>query len=372
VSDLDEALESASPGQRALRTSAAYARTSRAVPLWLRGADAREAALKVLTSRLLLRDGQAQQALLLDETARPLADVTVCADDEDYLLVVDGLSPADLHAHLNQHLEGMDVTIEGASESHEVISVHGPFGWELLVEVLGSDLMALPYLNFFRLDEGYALRGGKTGEFGYELVVRRELADGIEQALADKGAAFDAQKLDADALSLAQFEAWFFDPQFVPEGATPLELQLQWRLSRRPFVGKTAIDGRRELHTTQPGLAQKLVCVLLSDAARPGEAVSSEGEKVGSLFRAERSEVTGLWLGSAMVSARYAHAGLDLTIAGVRARTIAPPLLDNRSLHVDPRRHGYATRDEITFGPLTRHALRHASASTAASEGGAR
>lgn len=354
MTSLDDALSVASAGQRALRTSAAYARTRRTVPLWLRGVDAREAALKVLTSRLLLRDGQAQQALLLDEEGKPIADVVVCADDEDYLLLVDGMSAAALGEHLRQYVAGMDVAIDDASDSHEVISVHGPFGWELLVEVLGSDLMALPYLNFFRLDEGYAVRGGKTGEFGYELLVRGELADGIEHALAEKGAAFDAEKLTSEALSLAQFEGWFFDPAFVPEGATPLELQLQWRLSPRDFVGKAAIDARRDRARAQPGLAQKLVCLLLSASARSGEAVSSEGEKVGTLFRSAYSEVTGLWFGSAMVSARYAHAGIDLTIEGVHARTIAPPLLDNRSLHVDPRRHGYATRDEITFGPLTR------------------
>ncbi len=352
-----DALARASDAQRALRTAAVVARIDRTVPLWFRGDGAREAALKVLTSRLLLRDGQAQQALLLDEAGKPLADVTVCADDEDYLLLVEGMPPAALRAHLETHLVGIDVAIEDASASHEVISVHGPFAWELLVEVLGSDLMALPYLNFFRLDEGYALRGGKTGEFGYELVLERALADGIERALKEKGAAFDAQTITEDALSLARFEGWFFDPRAVPEGATPLELQLQWRLSARDFVGKAAIDARRARERAQPRSSQRLVCLLLDAPARPGEAVSCEGEKVGTLVRVERSEVTGLVLGSAMVSARYAHAGLSLTIDGVRAATIAPPLLDNRSLHVDPRRHAYATRDEIAFGPLTRHAL---------------
>jgi hypothetical protein len=33
---------------------------------------------------------------------------------------------------------------------------------------------------------------------------------------------------------------------------------------------------------------------------------------------------------------------------------VAPPLLDNRSLHVDPRRHTWRERDEIELGPLVR------------------
>ena len=40
------------------------------------------------------------------------------------------------------------------------------------------------------------------------------------------------------------------------------------------------------------------------------------------------------------------------------ARVVAPPLVENRSLHVDPRRHVFATRDEIAFPPLSRFGAR--------------
>lgn len=349
---------SPSAGHRALRAAVALARHDTTIPVWLRGEGAREAALAVSTSRLLLRDGQAQQSLLLDADARPLADVTICSDDEDYLLVVDGMKPQALEEHLRaatSDIEGL--TIEDASTTHEVIGVHGPFAWELCAEALGQDLMALPYLNFFRIDEGIALRSGKTGEFGYELVVPRGRADEVSTKLHEQAQDFDAEDLTEDELSLAQFEAWFFDPRFVPEGATPLELQLQWRLGNRDFVGRPALEARRLRAAQQPGLARKLVCVLLSGAAQPGDAASLFGENVGALVRVARSPMTGLHFGSVLLSAKIAHGGIALDIeGGIVARTIAPPLLDNRSLYVDPRRHAYRTRDEIVFGPWTRHA----------------
>lgn len=358
MSDAHPSLEHLPAGHRALRSAVALARHGRTVPVWLRGEGAREAALAVSTSRLLLRDGQAQQSLLLDAEARPLADVTICSDDEDYLLVVDGMTAEALHGHLRAATaEIADLRIEEASATHEVLGVHGPFAWELCAEALGQDLMALPYLNFFRIDEGIALRSGKTGEFGYELVVRREQADEVSTKLHDAGKDFDAEDLTEEALSLAQFEAWFFDPRFVPEGATPLELQLQWRLSARDFLGRPALDARRLRAARQPGLARKLVCVLLSGAAQPGDAASLFGENVGAIVRVARSPMTGLHFGSVLLSERIAHGGIALDIeGGIRARTIAPPLLDNRSLYVDPRRHSYRTRDEIAFGPWTRHA----------------
>lgn len=349
--------EVASEAHVALRERAVFFRDRPTVPLWIRGEGARDAVLHALSSRLLLRDGQAQQSLLLAEDGRPLADVTVCADDEDYLLVVDGLSPAALEAHLRTVLADIPgVSIEPAAESHEIVSLHGPFAWELLAEVLGADMMALPYLNFFRVDQGVALRSGKTGEYGYELVVRREHAEALVGAITKAAPAWDAVEADEATLCLARFEGWFFDPRVVPPGATPLELQLQWRLSHRAFVGAAAIAARRQSAARDPETARKLVCLLTSELAENGAAVSFEGHVLGSVVHAARSPTTRLAFASAMIAASHAHGGLALELpGGVRARTVAPPLLDNRSLHVDPRRHGYRTRDEITFGPRTRH-----------------
>ena len=36
----------------------------------------------------------------------------------------------------------------------------------------------------------------------------------------------------------------------------------------------------------------------------------------------------------------------------VKLRTVSPPMIDNRSLFVDPRKHAYRSRAEHAFPPL--------------------
>jgi glycine cleavage system aminomethyltransferase T len=335
------------PELAAIRTATALARSLGTRMVRLRGEGAREAALWLLPSRLHLRDAQARQSLLLDASGRPIADVVVCADDEDYLLLLDG--PGDPVAHVREHARG-DVAVEDLADDHALLEVHGPWAWELVAEVLGADLVALPYLNFFRIDEGYCVRAGRTGEFGYQLVVRRDEADRVATRIVERGAELDLAEVGADALSLCGFENWFFDAHHVPPGATPIELQLQWRLATdRDFLGREAIEARRASATTLQ------VCLLASDAVAAGDRVSLDGRDVGKVTRAERSHVRGEWIVSALVEARLAHGGIDrFAIGSARARSVAPPLVDNQSLYVDPRRHAYRTRDEVRFRPLVR------------------
>lgn len=327
----------------ALRTTTGLTRSGQTRIVRLRGEDARATALWLLPSRLHLRDAQARQSLMLDETGRPIADVLVAADDEDYLLLVDG--PGDPVAHVRAHTKG-DTRVEVVDETHEVLDVHGPWAWELVSEVLGGDLLALPYLNFFRMDEGICLRAGRTGEYGYHLIVARESADAVYARFLAKGADFGARELGPDVITLAGFENWFFDAHYVPAGATPVELSLSWRLAPyRDFLGRAAVEERRATSSTRQA------CVLASAEVKAGDRVLLEGRDVGVVTRAAYSPSRERWFASAAVSPRLACAGIELAASsGATLQTIAPPLVDNQSLYVDPRRHTFRARDEVRFG----------------------
>lgn len=338
---------------RAIRTAVALSSPTVEV-VALRGDDARAAALHLLSSRLHLRDAQARLSLLCDTNGRPLADVCVAADDEDVLLFTRGLSRAALVEHVERSLpDGVKPTVEVLTESHDVVALDGPWAWELVAEVLGPDLVALPYLNFFRIDEGLCLRSGSTGEYGYELLVRKDTTDGVLAKIRDRGKAFDLVEVSAEALSVARFEGWFFDADHVPADATAIELGLDWRLAPdRSFQGSAAADARRAETTHR-------TCLLLSGPAAATDAVVLDGEVVGRITRALRSPVREAWVASAQLDARLRHSGIDRlvvrTAAGeIESLTVAPPLLDNRSLYVDPRRHAYATRGEVKFAPMVR------------------
>lgn len=326
----------------AIRSATAIARTKQTRIVRLRGEDARTAALWLLPSRLHLRDAQARQSLLLDEGGHPIADVIVAADDEDYLLLIDG--PGDPIAHVRANARGV-VSVEDLDATHEVIDVHGPWAWELVSEVLGGDLLALPYLNFFRMDEALCVRAGRTGEYGYHLIVPRENTEAVYARFLSKAADFDLVEVGLDAVALASFENWFFDARHTPADATPVELSLSWRLAPdRDFLGREAIDARRAAETPRQA------CVLASAEVRAGDRVSLDGRDVGVIARAAYSPSRESWFASAMIEPRLVYAGIELGAGGATLRTLAPPLVDNQSLYVDPRRHTYRARDEVRFG----------------------
>src|SRR4051812_41441910 len=55
---------------------------------------------------LFVRDGQILHTLLLRDDARPLADLYICCDDQDFLLLAEGLSGAALADHVRTHASG--------------------------------------------------------------------------------------------------------------------------------------------------------------------------------------------------------------------------------------------------------------------------
>ncbi|MGE3633126.1 MAG: hypothetical protein AB7P00_24730 [Sandaracinaceae bacterium] len=336
----------------ALRTRAAMHRERARSLLAMRGDDAQDALFQLCPSRLLLRDAQVKESLLLNERGHPIADVLVCADDEDYLLIVEGLRGAELLAHVEASLpKGARPELELLDDAHEILSVHGPWAWHVVASVMGDDLIALPYLNFFRMSEGLCVRAGKTGEYGYDVIVPSASADDVAARIAVAIAEVGGMEVDAATLALARFEAWFFDPAFVPAGVTPLELQLAWRLDlSREWVGSEAIAARRA-----SGVTRRLMCMLAPRDVAAEASVTLDGEPIGEVVRCARSEVRDEHVIAALIDARLAHGGIDrYRIGEVPTRTVAPPLIDNHSLHVDPRRHTFAARDEIVLGPLAR------------------
>jgi glycine cleavage system aminomethyltransferase T len=88
-----------------------------------------------------------------------------------------------------------------------------------------------------------------------------------------------------------------------------------------------------------------------------GDAVLFEGATIGSLLNTGFSPTRGDWVGLALLDRPFAHAGVhryELHHGGARSpiRTVAPPVVNNRSLYVSPQRHSFHTRHETAFPPL--------------------
>ena len=134
---------------------------------------------------------------------------------------------------------------------------------------------------------------------------------------------------------------------------TPLELQLQWRISaRRTFVGSEALLSRKT-----DGVKARVVTATAPQPLAVEAVVSIEGREVGTIINAGQSPLLDAWIGLALVEIGISHPGvpgLTANVAGklVDLRAVSPPVLNNLSIFVNPQVHSYATRSDFEFPPL--------------------
>jgi len=337
----------------AIRLGVAVAAMDHVSAVKISGEDAFTLLDAVVPRALFVRDGQLMPTLLLDEQAHPIADLTVCVDDLDYVLLCEGMSGEALITWLQrQGPSGLDVTLEDLTPEVALIGLHGPYAWELLAELVGPEVVGVPYLTSFALldYDGTCFRAGKTGEFGYKLMIPRARREELWGTLLDLGAHLEVVEVGLEALDLCALENGFFCMRHPGVTAlTPVELQLLWRVSLdRTFPGSQALAQQRAEAT------ERLTWFLLDpDVAvpPPGAVVSLPNADIGRVVHAARSPLLGRVVGMALITERWAHPGAQLQSPGP-GRTISPPALNNRSLFMDAQRHTFASRALDDFPAL--------------------
>jgi len=314
----------------------------------VRGEDARAFLDDSVPLELYLTDAQIRPTLLLDDDGRILGDLLVARDDDEWLLSCEGVEENTLLELLLRRAGDRAVTIEPLSLEHRAFSLHGPWAWELLGDVLGPDVIGMPYLTLLR-GEAIVLRTGKTGEFGYHVIAKHGAHDALLARVREAGRAFGLTDVSLATLDLCALENGFFSIRSRgARGGDPLEWQLQWRLSRtKQHRAADALRGR-------VGNVARRVTTFVADApVEVGAMVTVDGATIGEVVAAAESPLLGRTMGAAMLARECAHAGIDRFRVGEAAiRTVSPPVLDNRSLFVRAQRHSYRTRNEHAFPPV--------------------
>jgi len=328
-----------------IRRSVALSECDHVTALLLSGPRVADVVSAVCPLELYVQDGQMLHTLLLDDAARPLADLYVGAEGESVVLLVDGLDATALDSYLSSASpEFRSLDRQNLADTHRHVSLNGPYAWELLAEVLGPEVIGLPYLGFYRAPSCWCFRAGKTGEYGYDLWLPRDGGENTLERLREVGRDFDLGPASLAALDTCAHENWFFDIRRDARfGLTPLELQLQWRISYE----KTYPGSARLLELRRERERRRVVLVASDEPLPSGARIELGGLHVGRVLSSEPSPTRGDVLGIALVDVPYSHPGLGtLAIDGRRtqARVVSAPAVDNLSLYVDPQRHSYATR----------------------------
>ena len=179
-------------GYRAIRNSVALAEEPELRCIQLTGDGALEALDTVCPCDMFLQDGQMRHTLLLDQEGVPFADVYACREGENAFLLGYGPDAYQITDWITLHATGIaDFSIVDLMESYYSLALDGPYAWELCAEVFGPDVLGLPYLGMIVLGKVIVFRAGRTGEYGYHLLVPSNQKSEWLEKLCETGKAFD-------------------------------------------------------------------------------------------------------------------------------------------------------------------------------------
>lgn len=320
--------------------------------LLIRGREAFKLLDQICPCNVFLQNGQMKHTFLLDEKAVPFADVYVCRDREDAYLLGYWRASVNLVDWIKQNQgSSPDYSIIDLTESDCVLTLNGPYAWELCAKAVGAEILGMPYLSMMPLKSGTVFRAGVTGEYGYHLMVPKEKKNDWIEILVNAGISFDLAVTDRTARAQCSLENFFFD--LDREGQyqlTPPELQLQWRLSRQ----KTEYPGSRAMQNLrEKGWNRRLTCFITKTPARVNDEIYYKNESVGQVLSIGYSPVRKEFVGKALIRKPFWHAGLNcFRVNDQELETISAPAIDNLSIHVNPNIHSYFTRKENENGQV--------------------
>jgi aminomethyltransferase len=287
-----------------------------------------------------IRFGRVLHTLAANEDGFIENDLYVANDDENLLLFGESLVDDGATAAVLDELGGADAGIEDLTGATALLGVDGFNAWAVVKELFGADVLGLPYLSIetyeFDDTEIKLIRGGKTSEFGYLLLVPTAQAAALWDKLLEVGAPHGLVPVGTRAHSMLRLDGRFFN--VFEEGAAvrdPLPLGLQWMLDfdGDEFRGKGALMERREA-----GLARKIIGVVpaaADGALAAGDKIVHQGQAVAEVITADDSPTLGRRIGLALFELPFAYAGLTLEGADGRGiETITMPPFTPRSLSV--------------------------------------
>jgi aminomethyltransferase len=285
---------------------------------WVTGPGAMDGIDHLLTTDVrAMQDGQCKYGFLLNEQGGILDDlITYRFNAERWLIVVNaGTLPKD-REWIRARLPA-GVGFEDASTRMAKIDIQGPNALEKVEQVLGVEVVSLPYFRFKTFDcggEAIVSRTGYTGEKGVELYVDaarivevwdRFLKAGVKPAGLG---ARDTLRLEA-GLPLYGHE--------LSEEVTPVEAAMaRYAMKTRPYIGSEAVRRRREA-----GPEKVLVGFRIEgrQSARAGQAVLSGGRQVGTVTSGSFSPTLQVVIGFAYVEPAFAGAGSRVQVDTGRA-----------------------------------------------------
>ena len=337
-------------------------------------------AQKTFSRPLKVRPFKLMQAFMVVDGK--LIDVTLTRLKKGFLLLARPLNRALLKEAVLKSTLAYELNCLDQAKSHQCIRMDGPFSWDFLAEFYEPEVAGLPYLSCYQPDEHSVLmRMGDTGEYGYVIVCLNEFAPELESHLKELGQDFDLMAVGEKALSYCKAENFFFDESWMSSAAyTPYQMQQQWRVAKERELDELSYQSNYKAAQLTAVILENVPENVLGEGAANERRRKSKGGSLGESKNEDqqwnvylkdtkvgRLEVCwpfvhsprpNVYIGYALMDAPFAEAGLEgfelnvLNELRISMKTVAPPLVNNLSLSIDPQVHAYEVKEEVKAPPI--------------------
>ena len=274
-----------------------------------------------------LLEGQVLAVLVLDE-CRILAECAVYRTSDGYLLEV----RSDVAEAVAERLGDRDDVVVADRPDLVSIGVEGPYSWQIVADMIDFPISAMAYQSFadatWNRHSLLMARTGITGEYGYRLIVDTDVATELRDHLIGLGCA-TTEPGDLDVLR-CEMRFPLLGAGTGLEEYTPLELGVQWMVDfEHDFAGLSSL--------VDSDWSRRAVCWMADAgpaAVAVGDAVVIGDEGVGAITEAQYSPRLGGLIGTAVISADLAAAGIDYRTGDTTITSISAPFMVTKSFGV--------------------------------------
>jgi glycine cleavage system aminomethyltransferase T len=309
----------------------------------------------ILTDLARLPVDQAQQTFILNEDGSPLADAFVLNEGDTYLLLAEGVETSNLLQRIaDVAVAYPDAVVADQTEKLGMMSIEGPYSWEVLKTFLGVGVIGVRYMEISP-DQNLGgvkttiCRVGRSGEFGYFLLTESTKCGELWDVLSKAGEPFQMKPVGYKVLDTCRVENRI--PNGHHEGRfikNVLELNACVMVGR----DKENYSGREHIVSTlESGPAQRIIGLSFTevnhafeDKLKVGLDISCGGNAIGKLVNVVHSGVKGHAIGLALVDAEYAYVGLDYQIGTEIGKTVSAPFIFNKSLQIRPQEDSFLAK----------------------------
>uniref|UniRef100_UPI0038B63CD5 glycine cleavage system aminomethyltransferase GcvT n=1 Tax=Thermotomaculum hydrothermale TaxID=981385 RepID=UPI0038B63CD5 len=244
-------------------------------------------------------------------------------NDNEYLLVVNAANIEKDFAHLSKFVDKFDVSLTNESDDTAQMAIQGPKAEDTMFKIFGDVVREMKYYWFdyveFEGETCLLSRTGYTGEDGFEIYCKPELASKIWNKILDAGEEFGIEPCGLGARDTLRLEARMnLYGNDMDETTTVLEAGLGWicKLDKGDFLGRDVLLKQKE-----EGLKRKLYGFEMIDKGIPrhGYPVFHNGEEVGVVTSGSYAPYLKKNIGLAYLPIELAKAGNEIEI-GIRKK----------------------------------------------------